>query len=102
MYLVQILLPLRDNTGRAIPPIRFREIAAELADRFGGCTAYTRSPAHGLWKPRSNSTVHDEIVVYEVMTRALARKWWSSTRTKLEKMFRQQHIVIRAHGFIEL
>jgi hypothetical protein len=36
------------------------------------------------------------------MSRTLARKWWSSKRRDLEKMFGQEHIVIRAHGIIEL
>lgn len=50
LHLVQILLPLFDNEGEAIPQLHFRRVAEELADRFGGLTAFTRAPAEGRWK----------------------------------------------------
>jgi hypothetical protein len=40
--------------------------------------------------------VHDEIVVFEVMTEALDVSWWGRYRLLLEREFRQDQIVIRA------
>jgi hypothetical protein len=47
MHLVQILLPLNDNDGRALAKDLFETVARELTERFGGVTAYTRAPADG-------------------------------------------------------
>jgi len=40
--------------------------------------------------------VHDEIVVFEVMTKALDAGWWRNYRLQLERDFRQDEIVVRA------
>ena len=40
--------------------------------------------------------VHDEIVVFEVMTEKLDVSWWASYRRHLEREFRQDQIMIRA------
>ena len=50
MYLVQILLPVYDNEGHAFEPGDYVHLRSELADRFGGVTAYMRAPARGVWK----------------------------------------------------
>jgi hypothetical protein len=96
MYLIQILLPLYDNAGRLIPQKSFTDTAHELTARFGGLTAYTRAPAEGLWQKRGKRTARDDIVIYEVMSGRLARKWWRSYRGRLETRFKQKRIVIRA------
>ena len=96
MHLVQILLPLFDNAGEAIPELQFRRVSGELTDRFGGVTAFTRAPAQGLWKDSGARTSHDEIVVVEVMVADLDRTWWTDYRSQLEKRFRQEVVVIRA------
>ncbi len=97
MHLVQILLPLKDNQAHALPRRRFDEVKSELTRRFKGLTAYTRSPAEGLWKPR-RSTRRDEIVVYEVMTEKLNLRWWRDFKHRLERRFRQESIIIRAQA----
>jgi hypothetical protein len=102
MHLVQILLPLFDNEGTAIPQLQFRRVSQELADRFGGLTAFTRAPAEGQWKDDSAATTHDEIVVFEVMAEALDRPWWASYRQELERRFRQEVVVIRAQSIEQL
>ncbi|MEO6080295.1 MAG: hypothetical protein ABIQ86_11010 [Steroidobacteraceae bacterium] len=102
MYLIQILLPLYDNSGKLIPELRFRRLSTELAARFGGLTAYTHSPAEGLWKRTGRAIRHDEVVVYEVMSDALGRAWWSRKRAQLEKAFGQESIVVRAHRITRL
>ena len=97
-YLVQILLPLFDNNQRRFPKRHYAEIAALLTDTFGGLTAYNRAPAEGLWKDGPARTQRDDIVVYEVMVKALNRKWWRRFRRDLESHFRQDAIVIRAQA----
>jgi hypothetical protein len=95
MYIVQILLPLTDNTGQPHPRQIFDDIKHELTRRFKGLTAYSRAPAEGLWKPRKN-TKHDDIVVFEVMVTSFRLKWWRKYRAFLEKLLRQESLVIRA------
>jgi hypothetical protein len=58
-------------------------------------TAFTRSPAQGT-TTESGEPVHDEIVVFEVMTETLDVPWWGSYRLRLEREFRQDQIVVRA------
>ena len=96
MYLVQILLPLYDNEGRAFDAREFVQLRSELTDRFGGVTAYTRAPARGLWKGDSGSTSRDDIVIFEVMTEGLDREWWTRFRKQLESRFRQESVIVRA------
>ena len=95
MQLIQILLPLFDNTGRHFAEELFSKVRQELTERFGGLTAFTRAPAQGVWKDEGE-TRHDEIVVFEVMAERLDGDWWRAYRQKLEQDFRQDEIVIRA------
>ncbi len=39
---------------------------------------------------------HDEIIVFEIMTKKLERRWWKKYRLHLEREFRQDYVVIRA------
>jgi len=96
-HLVQILLPLFDDRHRALPKELFQTVAAELTERFGGLTAYTRSPAEGSWQSAADASVTwDEIVVYEVMVARLEGEWWTPYRKLLERRFRQAHVIVRA------
>ncbi len=63
-FLIQILLPTRRADGEPVSRELFQEITSELTHRFGGLTAYTRSPAEGLWKDDGDKPVQDEIVIY--------------------------------------
>jgi len=67
MHLIQILLPMYDNFGRAFAEGDYSTVRRELTDKFGGLTAFTRAPAQGLWN-NEGETKHDDIVVFEVMT----------------------------------
>jgi crotonobetainyl-CoA:carnitine CoA-transferase CaiB-like acyl-CoA transferase len=96
-HLIQILLPVYDDAGRPFPAGEFSRVGAELTDRFGGLTAYTRVPAEGLWQEGEGRPTHDDIVVYEVMTDELDRQWWAAFRNVLEERFAQEELVIRAH-----
>jgi|SRR5687768_3531198 len=96
MYLVQLLVPMYDNEGHHFEPVDYVQLRSELADRFGGVTAYTRAPARGVWKDEMGGTTRDDIVIFEVMTDDLDRVWWSSFRKELERRFRQESVIVRA------
>lgn len=95
MHLIQILLPLYDNDGQSFPQQEYGRVRDELMERFGGLTSYVRSPADGLWKESSTTTVHDDIVIYEVMTENLDRGWWRAYREELAARFRQELLIVR-------
>ena len=96
MNLIQLLLPLHDNDKRLFSREEFDRVRDELAKRFGGITAFRRSPAEGVWREGQEDVSRDEVVIFEVMTERLNRKWWSVYRKDLEKRFRQEELVIRA------
>jgi hypothetical protein len=98
-YLIQILVPLYDNDGHEFEALDYVRLRGELADRFGGVTAYTRAPARGVWKHDSTGeTQRDDIVIFEVMTDRLDRAWWAGFRKHLEAHFRQDTVIVRALG----
>ena len=72
MHLVELLLPLHDNSGQPFRAEKYAEVRQHLTERFGGLTAFTRSPAQGT-TTESGRPVHDEIIVFEVVT-----KTWTS------------------------
>jgi hypothetical protein len=102
LHLVQLLLPLADNDGRAFPRSAYDRVRYELAERFGGVTAYLRAPAEGLWKEGEGQVSRDDVVIYEVMTSALDRDWWRCYRKSLEERFRQEELVVRASAIERL
>lgn len=95
MYLIQFLLPLYDNQKRPYPHADYDRIFQELTGKFGGVTAYPRSPAQGAWKA-GGQVQYDDVVVFEVMADALDRAWWKDFRENLQKRFRQDEILLRA------
>jgi len=97
MYLVQFLLPRRDNEKRPFERAEFEKVRKELTERFGGVTAFLQSPASGLWQDEGE-TSRDELFLFEVMTDTLDRDWWRGYRADLERRFRQEAIVVRALG----
>jgi hypothetical protein len=102
VHLVQLLLPLRDNEGTPFPRAAFEQVRAELTERYGGVTAYLRSPASGVWKDEGGEVARDEVVMVEVMVGRLERRWWAGYRRALEERFRQAELVVRALGFDRL
>lgn len=96
MFLVELFLPLDRGDGSRIPTRRIEAITGELADRFGGATAFLRSPAKGLWKETADDLTEDRIVIVEVMVDEVDHAWWRSYRTRLEEEFAQEQILIRA------
>jgi len=95
MYLVQLLLPLYDNSGRPFAPTKLNRVKTLLTRTFGGITMFRRSPAEGL-SAEAAGVVRDDIVIFEVMTGELDRQWWKNYRGRLEKQFSQDRIIVRA------
>jgi len=97
MHVVEIFLPLNDNEGARFGAELLGKVRGELVERFGGLTAFTRSPAEGLWEDEGEVT-RDEIVIFEVMAEELDRGWWADYRRQLEQVFVQDAIVVRARA----
>lgn len=95
MKLIQILLPLTNNSGRPFPPELYSIVTQELTERFGGLTAFTGAPAEGLWKKTAAHTASDAIVIFEVMSETIDRVWWHHYKTTLESRFSQEELVVR-------
>lgn len=95
MQVIEIFLPLKRNDGAEQPRELFGEVRRELVERFGGLTAFSRAPAEGLWES-GDGVDRDAIVIFEVMGEELDRSWWGDYRRRLEAMFGQDEIVIRA------
>lgn len=95
-HVVEVLLPVYDNEGRAFPRDHYDEVRRELTGRFGGVTAFVRAPAEGLWKEDGGDVVRDDIVLFEVMTPELDTAWWAAYRERLRERFAQDELVIRA------
>ncbi|MCE7886961.1 MAG: hypothetical protein DYH13_05590 [Alphaproteobacteria bacterium PRO2] len=95
MNLVQIFLPLFDDQKKIFSSDCFLSVKNQLIDEFGGMTAFTQSPATGLWQNTDDEVVKDRIVIFEVMTEKFDPEWWRSYRRLLEDQFKQDKIIIR-------
>lgn len=95
MKLVQIFLPLYDNQGQPFPKALFDQVRESLVQRFGGVTAFVRSPAVGVWEDDAGALRRDDVVLFEVLADAVERDWWRACRHTLEKEFSQQEVLIR-------
>lgn len=90
MFLIEILLPSKhDDQHEAIRKM--------LTEKFGGLTAFSRTPAEGTWK-NEGSVERDEIIVLEIMAKAIDPSWWKTFRNHLEESLGEEEIVIRYHG----
>ena len=96
MYLVQLLLPLYDNNKQPFSHLDFDAVRSELAEHYGGVTAFLQSPAEGIWKANEEEVSHDDVVMFEVMTQKLDPAWWAEYRKSLQKRFRQEEVMVRA------
>jgi len=94
MHLLQIFLPLFDRNGKHFLRDHYKMTEGELVKRFKGFTAYSRSPASGLWKDDQANIQ----AVYEVITDQLDRLWWQEYRRSLEEHFQQDQILIRSQN----
>lgn len=96
MRLVQIFLPLYDNTDRPFSKSLVDQVRQELTDMFGGVTLYLRSPAVGAWEKESGDICRDDVILVEVMVDVTDTAWWTTYRQELERRFSQDKILVRA------
>ena len=95
--LVQILLPTQTRDSAAIAPDEFSRVRVELTEKFGGVTAYTRSPATGLWKRDEDDAIErDQVIMVEVVVDDFDPAWWERYRRQLETRFDQEKVHARA------
>ena len=95
MFLIQILVPVANNEGKKFSAEKFSTLKDILMERFGGLTVFSQAPAVGLWEKSEKEVLHDQIVVFEIMTKKKKHNWWKDFRKWLEKEFEQDFIVIR-------
>ena len=95
-HLIQILLPIHFCDKSNVPADMFSQVRAELTEAFGGVTAYTRSPATGLWKRTEDDVERDQVIMIEVVSDRLDRDWWARYREALEQRFGQEEVHVRA------
>ncbi|MGN6646012.1 MAG: hypothetical protein ACTHJT_05740 [Cytophaga sp.] len=94
--MIQLLLPLTYNEGQSFSEELFNAVEEDLTYHFGGVTSYIRTPAKGLWKETAKNTVHDEIILIEVMVNEVNNAFWTTYKVKLEQLFKQSEIIIRS------
>ncbi len=102
MHLIKILLPLRDNEQQKFPAHYFEKVRDDLTERFGGVTAFSRSPAIGLWKETDEDIRRDDVVIFEVIAEQLEEEWWTEYRRGLQNQFRQDELLIWATNITKL
>ncbi|MDR3490293.1 MAG: hypothetical protein P4M05_36160 [Bradyrhizobium sp.] len=102
MFVVELFLPLDMPDGTAIPGSTFDRIKAELTFRFGGITAFLKSPADGAWQASSRAIVHDRVAVFEIMVDNVDVEWWRAYRQKLEAELNQQEVLARLYQVTKL
>ena len=95
-HLVQVLLPTHRRNGAPVAAEEFARVRVELTDRFGGVTAYARSPATGLWKRDDEEIEGDQVIMIEVVVEVFDREWWARYREQLETRFGQEEVLARA------
>jgi hypothetical protein len=96
MYLVQLLLPTRDSQGGPVEPAAYWRTREELVQRFRGITAYSQSPAQGIWVAPGGERAHDDVIMVEVLAEEFDRDWWRAFGERLASRFDQETIHIRA------
>ena len=96
MHLIQILLPIHASDGSPFPIEMFARVRVELTEQFGGVTAYSRSPATGLWKRDDEAMERDQVIMVEVVVDEFDRDWWIGYRAQLEVRFGQEEVHTRA------
>ena len=95
-HLVQVLLPMQRQDGPKVEAEEFARVRVELTEHFGGVTAYTRSPATGLWKTPDDEIERDQVIMVEVVVDEFDRGWWQHYREELAARFGQEEIHARA------
>lgn len=72
------------------------DLLARLTERFGGATAFSRSPARGLWKDGGGAVEADDVIVIETLTERLNAPFWRDLQRDLERRLDQDEVLVRA------
>lgn len=96
MNLIQIFIPhVQKQDQHELK--KYSDIRNRLIEEFGGLTEYDKAPASGFWeKNATEPIVCDQMIIYEVQCEEVDMAWWTELRRYLEKIFDQDHILIRA------
>ncbi|WP_395740927.1 hypothetical protein [Prosthecobacter sp.] len=95
VHFIQLVLPLCPNDQQPTPDKTLHAIVkAELTRHFGRCDAHTRTPADGRWTEGGQGR-HQDLVIYEVMSRLIDDQWWEWYQEVLEKRFRRVQVIVR-------
>lgn len=84
------------------PSDYFDTVRRTLTERFGGVTAFLRSPAVGLWKEGDDELTRDEVVMFEVISSQLNTDWWAGYRIELQNRFSQDELLVWASRITKL
>jgi hypothetical protein len=95
MHLIEIFIPLYDNEGRRFEQAFYSDVRSTLFDKFGGLTVFGRAPAQGM-DTDGGKARHDDLIVFEVMTATIDPVWWETYRKRLERIFKQDRVLIRS------
>jgi len=95
MHPIEICIPLYDNERKRFEPSSFSEVRSTLFDKFGGLTVFGYAPAQGI-DTDGGKARHDDLIVFEVMTETVDPAWWEAYRTRLERDFKQDRVLIRS------
>jgi hypothetical protein len=96
MVLIQMLLSTKSADGTAFSDDLFGQTRDELIRRFGGLTAYMRSPAAGAWTSPGGHVEEDSVVMIEVIAETFDVVWWREYAEKLKERFAQESLHVRA------
>src|ERR1700682_4809333 len=91
-YITQVLLPKRDNFGRAFDRDHYSAFHTRLIRRFGGWTR--KGQAEGAWLSASGEVVTDQHWVYEVGHARRDLRFWEAEKERLKREFDQEDIWI--------
>ena len=91
-FITQILLPKRDNFGRAFSPDDYSPFHTRMIRRFGGWTR--KGQAEGAWLAPSGEFYTDEHWVYEIGHSRRNLGFWQAEKERLKIELDQEDIWI--------
>ncbi|RDC55742.1 inorganic diphosphatase [Pedobacter chinensis] len=90
--LIQLFLPFPKSSAAEK---KLSQLETVLTKKFGGISIFNQTPVSGKWR-KNGKTEQDELIVFEVMAATFELNYWKTLKTKLEKDFHQQEILLRS------
>jgi hypothetical protein len=91
-FITQVLLPKRDNLGRAFGRKRYGAFHERMIRRFGGWTR--KGQAEGAWLSPAGRLYTEEHWIYEVGHSHRDLRFWQAEKERLKEEFDQEEIWI--------